>query len=62
LVGKNGIGKTTLLNAISNNEIEGFPQGLHILQVEQEVAETEKSVLECVLECDVERNDLLKEQ
>jgi ABC-type transport system involved in cytochrome bd biosynthesis fused ATPase/permease subunit len=34
LVGRNGIGKTCLVNAISRNEIEKFPHGIHILQVE----------------------------
>lgn len=37
LVGRNGIGKTCLINAISRSEIEKFPQEIHILQVEQEV-------------------------
>lgn len=31
LVGRNGIGKTTLINAISTGSIDKFPQGLHIL-------------------------------
>ena len=31
LVGRNGIGKTCLINAISRSEIDKFPQGLHIL-------------------------------
>lgn len=34
LVGRNGIGKTCLINAISRGEIEKFPMGVHILQVE----------------------------
>ena len=34
LVGRNGIGKTSLINAISRSEIEKFPQDVHILQVE----------------------------
>lgn len=37
LVGRNGIGKTTLINAISRKELEKFPHNVHILQVEQEV-------------------------
>ena len=36
LVGRNGIGKTTLINAVTRKEIEKFPQNIHILQVEQE--------------------------
>lgn len=31
LVGRNGIGKTCLINAISKGEIERFPQGIHTL-------------------------------
>lgn len=61
LVGRNGIGKTCLINAISRSEIEKFPQGLHILQVEQEVEGDEKTVLQHILECDVEREALLAE-
>ena len=34
LVGRNGIGKTCLINAISRGEIEKFPRDVHILQVE----------------------------
>ena len=34
LVGRNGIGKTTLLNHIARKEIEGFPQHIHVLHVE----------------------------
>mmetsp|Transcript_38471 Transcript_38471/g.27864 ORF Transcript_38471/g.27864 Transcript_38471/m.27864 type:complete len:99 (+) Transcript_38471:548-844(+) len=45
LIGRNGIGKTTLINAISRSEIEKFPTGIHILQVEQEVQGDDKSVL-----------------
>ncbi len=61
LVGRNGIGKTCLINAISRSEIEKFPQGLHILQVEQEVEGDTKSVLQHILDCDIERNNLLEE-
>lgn len=61
LVGRNGIGKTTLLNAMCRREIERMPHNLHILQVEQETVGDDKSVLSHVLECDVERLELLKE-
>ncbi len=62
LVGRNGIGKTTLINAISRKEIDKFPANLHILQVEQEVEADDISVLQHMLNCDVERERLLKEQ
>ena len=61
LVGRNGIGKTTLINALCRKEVEKMPQNLHILQVEQEVVGDDKCVLDHVLECDEERLDLLKE-
>lgn len=61
LVGRNGIGKTCLINAISRGEIENFPKDVHVLQVEQEVEADDKTVLEHVLECDVERTALLEE-
>jgi ATPase subunit of ABC transporter with duplicated ATPase domains len=61
LVGRNGIGKTTLINALCRKEIEKTPMNLHILQVEQEVVGDDVSVLDHVLECDSERLDLLKE-
>lgn len=62
LVGRNGIGKTTLINALCRKELDKMPQNLHILQVEQEVIGDDMSVLEHVLICDEERLDLLKEQ
>ena len=62
LVGRNGIGKTTLINAMCRREIEKMPHNLHVLQVEQEIPGDEKTVLNHVLECDVERLELLKEQ
>ena len=61
LVGRNGIGKTCLINAISRNEIEKFPQDVHVLQVEQEVEGDEITVLQHILNCDVERSALLEE-
>lgn len=61
LVGRNGIGKTTLVNAITRKEIEKFPQNIHILQVEQEAEADDYTVLEHVMMCDVERTSLLEE-
>ena len=61
LVGRNGIGKTCLIDAISTGEIEGFPKGIHTLQVEQEIEGDDETVLQHILSCDVERCALLKE-
>lgn len=62
LVGRNGIGKTTLINAMCRKELDKMPMNLHILQVEQEVIGDDDSVLKHVMDCDVERLQLLKEQ
>ena len=61
LIGRNGTGKTTLINAICRKELYNMPQNLHILQVEQEIIGDDKSVLDHVLECDQERLDLMAE-
>jgi len=61
LVGRNGIGKTMMINAISRGEIDKFPTDIHMLQVEQEVVGDDESVLSHILGCDVERTNLLEE-
>jgi len=58
LIGRNGIGKTCLIDAISSCDIEGFPTEIHTLQVEQEVDADDKSVMNHLLDCDTERNAL----
>ena len=62
LVGRNGTGKTTLLRSLSSHEIKGIPLQAQILHVEQEVVGDDMPVIEAVLSCDVERNDLLAEE
>lgn len=64
LVGKNGVGKTTLLKAIAAMEIEGFPKHLRVLHVRQELKTNadDTAVLTAVLEADAERNALLDEE
>jgi ATPase subunit of ABC transporter with duplicated ATPase domains len=61
LIGRNGTGKTTLINAICRKEIDKMPDNIHILQVEQEVPGDDMTILEHVLMCDVERTKLMKE-
>lgn len=62
LIGRNGIGKTSLLSALARGDFEKFTKGYQILLVEQEVQADEKSALQSVLECDVLRADLLSEE
>ena len=62
LVGKNGVGKTSLLKKMASFDIEGFPRHHRVLHVKQEVASSKKSVLQVVLESDVERSSLLNKR
>ena len=62
LIGRNGIGKTSLLSALARGDFDKFTKGFQILLVEQEVEAEEKSALDTVLECDQLRADLMKEE
>jgi ATP-binding cassette, subfamily F, member 3 len=61
LIGRNGIGKTTLLNQIVKRDID-FPKDIHVLHVEQEIDPDENEVLWSVVSCDVERINLMEEE
>ncbi|KAG7809222.1 hypothetical protein KL921_003219 [Ogataea angusta] len=61
LVGQNGIGKSTLLRALSRRELN-IPKHITILHVEQELRGNETTALQSVLDADVWRKQLLHEQ
>ena len=61
LIGRNGLGKTTLLRMISSKQLR-IPSHVRVLHVEQEVAGNDTSALESVLECDHERSLLLSKE
>ncbi|XP_065604647.1 ATP-binding cassette sub-family F member 3 [Cyrtonyx montezumae] len=61
LVGRNGLGKTTLLKMIATRSLR-IPSHISILHVEQEVAGDETPALQSVLECDTTRESLLREE
>jgi ATP-binding cassette subfamily F protein 3 len=61
LIGRNGMGKTTLLKHISNREID-IPSHMSVLHVEQEIEGTDTTVIQAVLQADVEREKLLAEE
>ncbi|KAI7343512.1 putative ABC transporter ATP-binding protein [Hortaea werneckii] len=61
LVGQNGIGKSTLLRALSKREV-AVPTHISILHVEQEINGDDTPALQAVLDADVWRKHLLKEQ
>lgn len=62
LIGRNGTGKSTLLSHISNYWFPDFPKYLHVLHVQQEVAGSDQTVLEFVLQSDKHLQMLLQEQ
>ncbi|XP_053164338.1 ATP-binding cassette sub-family F member 3 isoform X2 [Hemicordylus capensis] len=61
LVGRNGLGKTTLLKMMASRSLR-IPSHISILHVEQEVAGDDTPALQSVLECDTTRESLLKEE
>ncbi|KAH7513691.1 ABC transporter F family member 3 [Ziziphus jujuba] len=62
LVGRNGTGKTTFLRYMAMHAIDGIPQNCRILHVEQEVVGDDTTALQCVLNSDIERTQLLEEE
>lgn len=62
LIGKNGIGKTTLLYAIVRKEIPKMNTKPDILMIEQEILGSEKTPVDLVLEADWERTTLMAEE
>jgi len=62
LVGRNGIGKSTFLNALARYDIHGVPHDVHILHIEQEIKAGPESALQSVLKVDLERHGLMEEQ
>ena len=60
LVGQNGIGKSTLLRALSRREL-AIPTHISILHVEQEITGDDTPALQAVLDADVWRKHLLAE-
>ncbi|KAJ3331811.1 ATP-binding cassette sub- F member 3 [Blyttiomyces sp. JEL0837] len=61
LVGKNGIGKSTLLRAIASGDLR-VPSHIRILHVEQEIAGDDTPAIMSVLQADKEREALLQEE
>lgn len=61
LVGNNGVGKSTLLRALSRREV-AIPTHISILHVEQEITGDDTPAIQAVLDADVWRKVLLREQ
>lgn len=61
ITGRNGCGKTTLMRAIARRELP-IPEEMDVVYVEQEIAGSDRTPLQCVLESHVERQALLDEE
>ncbi|XP_060527981.1 ATP-binding cassette sub-family F member 3 [Cylas formicarius] len=61
LVGRNGLGKSTLLKMISSGQLR-IPSHISILHVEQEVTGDDTLAIDSVLECDILRQTLLERE
>lgn len=61
MVGRNGIGKSTLLKMISGGQLK-ISSHISVLHVEQEVVGDDTTALESVLECDEKRCRLLAQE
>ncbi|KAL8280925.1 hypothetical protein RQP46_006604 [Phenoliferia psychrophenolica] len=61
LIGRNGIGKSTLLRAMALREVN-VPQHISILYVQQEVIGDDTPAIESVLQADVHRTRLMSEE
>ncbi|KAG8195230.1 hypothetical protein JTE90_027971 [Oedothorax gibbosus] len=61
MVGRNGIGKSTLLRMVSSGQLR-ISSHLSVLHVEQEVVGNDTIALDSVLECDEKRQSLLEEE
>ncbi|KRT84285.1 ABC transporter ATP-binding protein, partial [Oryctes borbonicus] len=61
LVGRNGLGKTTLLRMISSGQLR-IPSHISVLHVEQEVIGDDTLAIDSVLQCDTVREGLLKRE
>lgn len=61
LVGNNGVGKSTLLRALSKREV-AIPTHISILHVEQEITGDDTPAIQAVLDADVWRKVLLRDQ
>ena len=66
LIGRNGVGKSTLLKAMAARRVGDVPSNVTVHYVSQEVSLTEtqrqKTPVECVVDADIERNLLVEEK
>ncbi|CAG8572216.1 2439_t:CDS:2 [Funneliformis caledonium] len=63
LIGRNGIGKSTLLKCIGHGTLVGFPKNIRVLYIEQlDNIDERENIVQIVLKADKERSRLLNEK
>ena len=62
LIGRNGVGKSTLLKRLAKKAIPGMPHDMFVLLVQQQIDGSNETPLKVLLQSDVYRNDLMGEQ
>ncbi|EDQ84337.1 uncharacterized protein MONBRDRAFT_35339 [Monosiga brevicollis MX1] len=62
LIGRNGIGKSTLLRAIASYELSAFPKTLKVVHVAQHVKSSDEPVIKYVIQADLELQSLQQEE
>jgi len=62
LLGRNGVGKSTLFKQLAAHAIPGVPHGMKILLVQQQIeGRMDQTALEALMEADTDRTSLLQE-
>ncbi|GKY97281.1 hypothetical protein MPSEU_000686500 [Mayamaea pseudoterrestris] len=61
LIGRNGVGKSTLLRRLAHKAIPGIPHDMRIRLVQQHLVGTDDSALEALIKSDTDRTALLEE-
>jgi len=62
LIGRNGVGKSTLLRRLAQKVIPGMPLDMRVLLVQQQIEGSDDSAINVLLSADFDREWLLREQ
>eukprot|EP01138_Halocafeteria_seosinensis_P005701 gb/GECG01005828.1/.p1 GENE.gb/GECG01005828.1/~~gb/GECG01005828.1/.p1 ORF type:complete len:600 (+),score=102.19 gb/GECG01005828.1/:1-1800(+) len=62
LVGRNGMGKSTLLKAMARLELQGIPPDARVVTVQQEIEGDDRTALEAVIDADIRRKRLIDQE
>jgi ABC-type multidrug transport system ATPase subunit len=62
LIGRNGVGKTSLLQRLVSKTIPGIPADMRIMSVQQQIDGSDESALQTLVKSDTDRAMLIQEQ